>query len=418
MPYSTSSRRAAALIPALAALLALSACSPAAETAPGSGAGELNVVTSTTQLADFAQQIGGDDISLTSLLAAGASAHHFDPSPRELVALSQADVLIVNGAELEGFIDSAIEASGFTGTLVTAADGIDLAEAKEITAEGEDEAATGTPGTDAHGTDAHGTDAESGHEHGAETHAEDSHEGHDHASEPHADEADDHAGHDHGDHAGHDHDHDHGDHGDQGDHADHDHDHGDVNPHLWTSPRYASLMAAEVARGLAAADPEHADDYRERAAAYEAQLAELDSWVAEQFERVPAEQRVLVSGHDSLRYYLHDYGISYAGAIMPSFEDNAEPSAAELDELTARIKERGVRAIFVESSMSPKLARTIAREAGVTVVDGEALYADSLGPADGAAATYVGATVHNTRVILEAWGADVSELPATLGAKS
>lgn len=398
MPYSTSSRRAAALIPALAAVLALSACSPAAETAPGSGTGELNVVTSTTQLADFAQQIGGDDISLTSLLAAGASAHHFDPSPRELVALSQADVLIVNGAELEGFIDSAIEASGFTGTLVTAADGIDLAEAKEITAEGEDEAATGTPG--AH---AHGTDAESGHEHGAETHAEDSHEGHDHASEPHANEADDHAGHDHGDHAGHDHDHG---------------DHGDVNPHLWTSPRYASLMAAEVARGLAAADPEHADDYRERAAAYEAQLAELDSWVAEQFERVPAEQRVLVSGHDSLRYYLHDYGISYAGAIMPSFEDNAEPSAAELDELTARIKERGVRAIFVESSMSPKLARTIAREAGVTVVDGEALYADSLGPADGAAATYVGATVHNTRVILEAWGADVSELPATLGATS
>ncbi|KIP51491.1 metal ABC transporter substrate-binding protein, partial [Leucobacter komagatae] len=100
---------------------------------------------------------------------------------------------------------------------------------------------------------------------------------------------------------------------------------------------------------------------------------------------------------------------------MPSFEDNAEPSAADLDALTARIKERGVRA-FVESSMSPKLARTIAREAGVTVVDSESLYADSLGVEGSGAETYVDATIHNTRVILEAWGEPVGPLPAELGA--
>lgn len=384
-----TTRRSALAIPALAAVLALSACSPAAE-APS--AGTLNVVTTTTQLADFAHQIGGDDISLTSLLAAGASAHHFDPSPKELVALSQADVLIVNGAELEGFIDSAIEASGFAGELVTAADGIDLAEAKEITAEGEHEVEAGGGEAAEH---------EHEHDHADHDHAEHGSEGHDHA----ADEA---AGHEHAEDvsAGHD------------DHAEHDHDHGDVNPHLWTSPRYASAMAGEVARGLAKADPEHAADYQERSSAYETELAELDAWVGAQFERVPAADRVLVSGHDSLRYYLHDYGIAYAGAIMPSFEDNAEPSAAELDALTAKITERGVRAIFVESSMSPKLAQTIAREAGITVVDSEALYADSLGPAGSGAETYVAATVHNTQVILEAWGHTPDAVPQGLGAAS
>ncbi|GAA1585955.1 metal ABC transporter substrate-binding protein [Leucobacter aridicollis] len=395
MSKLSRSRHGAIVVPALAAVLALSACSPAAE---GADSDTLAVVATTTQLADFASHIGGDDIALTSLLQPGASAHHFDPSPKELVALSQADVLIVNGAELEGFIDSAIEASGFNGELVTAADGIDLAEAKEITAEGELEAETGEV-ADHSGHD-HADHGDADHDHTAE--AEDAaHESDDHAEHDHA-EASDHADHDHG-----------------GDEAGHEgHDHGDLNPHIWTSPRYASAMAAEVARGLAAADPAHAADYETRAAAYEEQLAALDAWVGEQFAAVPAADRVLVSGHDSLRYFLHDYDIAYAGAIMPSFEDNAEPSAAELDALSAKIRDRGVRAIFVESSMSPKLAQTIARETGITVVDGDALYADSLGAAGSGAETYVDATVHNTRVILEAWGATPGPVPEALGEHS
>lgn len=392
MPRTPSLRRSALAASALAAALALSACSPAAGSggSGGSDSGEgLNVVATTTQLADFAHQIGGDDISLTGLLQPGASAHHFDPSPKELVALSQADVLIMNGAELEGFIDSAIEASGFKGTLVTAADGIDLAEAKEITAEGELEAETGEAPDHA------------GHDHA--DHADHDHADHDHEGESTAAQAEE------AEHEGH-------DHGHEGD--EHDHDHGDLNPHIWTSPRYAEGMAAEVARGLAQADPAHAADYQKRAADYEEQLHTLDGWVAEQFERVPEADRVLVSGHDSLRYFLHDYNIAYAGAIMPSFEDNAEPSAAELDALSAKIKERGVKAIFVESSMSPKLAKTIARETGITVVDGDALYADSLGTADSGAETYIDATLHNTRVILEAWGVTPGPVPNGLGENS
>ena len=121
---------------------------------------------------------------------------------------------------------------------------------------------------------------------------------------------------------------------------------------------------------------------------------------------------MLVTGHDSLSYYLHDYDIAFAGSILPSFEDNAEPSATEIDALVARIKQLGVPAIFVESSMSPKLARTIAREAGVQVIDAESLYADALGPAGSGADTYLDATAHNTRVILEAWGVDPDPLPA------
>lgn len=345
---------AAGLAAALAASLTLSSCATPASNAAGDHA-QLRVVATTTQLADFASEVGDGDIELHSLMAPGASAHHFDPSPADLLALAQADVLVTNGLGLEPFLDSAIEASGFRGEIVTASDGIDLDEAAHI----------------------------SGDMGGGDDHADD-----------HANEHDEHDEHD--------------------DHDDHDgHDHGPVNPHIWTSPRQAQGMVAEVARGLAAADEAHASDYERRAASYNARLQALDAWAAAQFARVPEVDRVLVTGHDSLSYYLHDYDIAFAGSILPSFEDNAEPSATEIDALVARIKELGVPAIFVESSMSPKLARTIAREAGVRVIDAESLYADALGPAGSGADTYLDATAHNTRVILEAWGVDPDPLPET-----
>lgn len=371
---------------AAGAALMLSACSAGAGGAGGSdGDGgadgaALDVVATTTQLADFAAEVGGDDIDLTGLMTAGGSAHHFDPSPADLLALGQADVLIVNGGGLEFFIDSAVEASGFDGTIVDASEGIDLTEAEEITQE-----AAHDQGDD-HGHDKGGHD----HEHGDAGHG---HEGHDHGDGDHGEE-------NHGEEA-------------NGDEA-HDHDHGPVNPHFWTAPRLAAGMVEAVEDGLAAADEANADAYAERADAYLAKLEALDTWAAAQFAEVPAEDRVMVSGHDSLRYYLHDYDIEFAGSILPSFEDNAEPNAADIDALIATIQERGVKAIFVESSMNPKQAETVARESGAEVIDAETLYADSLGAEGSGAETYIDATVHNTRVILEAWGAEPGDLPAEI----
>lgn len=359
-----------------AAVLALASCS-----GPTSGGGDaLKVVATTTQLTDFVSQVGGADIELTGLLASGGSAHHFDPTPADLLALGEADVLVVNGVGLDEFVDSAIEASGFDGAVVNASDGVDLTAAKETTLEGADGAAGESRDHEEEHTD----------EHAGEAHAEEGHaDGHDH---DHADEA----------------------HAEEGIERTHAHDHGDLNPHLWTSPRLAQGMVHEIAHGLGAADPANADAFEERAHEYMDRLSVLDEWVAAQFERIPADERVLVTGHDSLRYYLHDYDIAFAGSLLPSFEDNAEPSAAEIDALIDSIKASRVKAIFVESSLNPKLAQTVAQEAGVTVIDAESLFVDSLGTEDSRAETYIDATVHNTRTILEAWGATPDPLPAEL----
>lgn len=349
-----------ALALSCAATLALTSCS-SVTTDASTQSGRLKVVVTTTQLADFTEAIGGDNIELTSLLAPGGSAHHFEPTPGDLLRLGQADVLVINGAGLDEFVETSIEASGFSGTIIDASEGIDLDVARAITAE----TLEGQNHSGEHSSESAHTDT-GGHEH------EHNEEGHD------------------------------------------DHDHGDLNPHLWTSPRFAQGMVQHIADELATIDPEHQESYRDSSAKYIAKLAILDDWISAQFSSVPAEDRVLVTGHDSLRYYLHDYEIAFAGSLLPSFEDNAEPSAAEIDALVKAIKESGVKAIFVESSLSPKLAKTVAKEAGIAVVDADSLYADSLGPEGSGAETYIEATLHNTRLILDAWGASVDSEPSEL----
>lgn len=149
--------RAAGAIGAMA--LVLSGCAAAAPEA-GPAEGGLEIVATTTQLADVTREIVGDAATVTSLLQPGASAHAFDPGPTALSGLADADLLITSGAGLETWLDRTVEASGFAGTLVDTSEGIDLIAA--------------------------GDDPHAGHDH--------AHEGEEH---DHANEGDDHD-HDHG----------------------------------------------------------------------------------------------------------------------------------------------------------------------------------------------------------------------------
>ena len=194
--------------------------------------------------------------------------------------------------------------------------------------------------------------------------------------------------------------------------------HADENagdPHVWTDPRNALAMVNTIAAGLAAADSAHGEDFAANAAAYGATLSRLDEWTRANVETVPAGERLLVSNHDALGYFTHAYDITYVGSVIPSFDDNAEPSAAEIDKLVAAITDTGVKAVFSEASLNPKAAQTIANEAGVRVSSGDdALYVDSLGPAGSDGETYIGAQLHNATAILESWGVTPTAVPAEL----
>ncbi|TYL53604.1 metal ABC transporter substrate-binding protein [Agromyces mariniharenae] len=370
-PSQRSVRRrvltATAVGAALAAgVLALASC--ASPVASGT-AGERgpSIVATTTQVGDFTRELVGDTADVTQLLAPAQSAHGFDPSAAQLLALADADALVVNGAGLESWLDDAVSASGFDGVLIDASTGIELY------------------GTDDHDDDADADDADAAADAGHATSDDDA--GTD------ADAHDDHAASD--DHDG--------------------HDHGDGNPHIWTDPELAEHMVHNIAHGLETVPGIDAGAVTANEDAYLAQLEALDAWIEENVDTVPEAQRLLVTNHDAFTYFIDAYDLTFVGSVIPSFDDNAEPSAAEIDDLVAKIRATGVQAVFSEASISPKAAATIASEAGVTVYSGDdALYGDSLGVEGSPGETYLGSQVHNATLILESWGVTPSPLPAVL----
>ncbi len=186
----------------------------------------------------------------------------------------------------------------------------------------------------------------------------------------------------------------------------------DGDPHVWTSTINAQRMVGTIATGLSRVDAAHADVFSANAANYQARLQALTTWATDDFAQIPEAERLLVTNHDGLSYFCREFSITFIGSIIPSFDDNSEPSAADIDRLIDAIRRSGAVAVFSETTISAKLAETLAREAHVAVYSGaDALYADTLGPTGSAGATYIEATIHNVRVLVTAWGGTNTSLP-------
>ncbi len=313
-------------IAATAVVLAATGCGSSSETSSGDGP---TVVATTTQIADFARNVVGDNGRVVQLLPANADAHDFEPTSDDLKAVAEADVILANGLHLDDWVEKLRESSGTSASVVVTTKG--------ITARGADE-------------------DEHGHEEG------DAHE----ATETGED-------HDHGDHA--------------------------EDPHAWMDPDNARIMVTNIADAMATAAPEHADAYRANAAAYEKKLTELTTKLDDMIATVPANERRIVTDHDAFGYLTDRFGITTVGTILPSLSTSAEPSAQDLARLADELKKAGVRVVFPEAAISPKLSEALAKEAGVRV--GPVLYADSLGPEGSGAETYIEMMTTNMTALVE-----------------
>lgn len=165
------------------------------------------------------------------------------------------------------------------------------------------------------------------------------------------------------------------------------------DPHWWHDPRNAVLAVEAIRDALPA--PGRAD-------AYIAELRELDAEIAACIERIPPQQRKLVTTHDALGYYAQRYGLEVVGAVIPSQSTAGQPSAGETAALVETIREQGVEAVFAESSVDAKVEQAIAREAGARL--GDPLFADTLGPG----MSYVESMRANTEAIADGLGAPCS----------
>ena len=115
---------------------------------------------------------------------------------------------------------------------------------------------------------------------------------------------------------------------------------------------------------------------------------------------IPPDSRKLVTNHDAFGYFAQAFGLKIVGAVIPSVSTEAEPSAADTAALLDTIKKEKVKAIFAESSVNPAVARTIASDAGVKIVDD--LFGDSLGKPGSGADTVDGMLLTNARKIADA----------------
>jgi len=171
------------------------------------------------------------------------------------------------------------------------------------------------------------------------------------------------------------------------------------DPHMWLDPSRVVVYVENIREGLTRIDPEGAAVYRSNAEAYAAQLGDLDAWIVEQVSQVSPERRLLVTNHETLGYFSDRYGFTIIGAVAPSLSSDASPSAGQMAGLIEQIKATGAPAIFVDEVDNPALARQIAEETGVKVV--QDLHFESLtgGPP---AATYIDMMRHDVRLIVNA----------------
>lgn len=173
---------------------------------------------------------------------------------------------------------------------------------------------------------------------------------------------------------------------------------GAPDPHIWQDPRLAVRMVQNIASGLAKADPGRAAEYKSRADAYAATVQRVDAEIASGFALIPEGRRVVVTTHDAFGYYGARYGIAFHAPLGISTE--TEPSPRALAQLATQMRRLGVRTVFLETMTDPRLAETLAREAGVVV--GPAVYSDTLSPPGGPAPAYLELLRYNTAQFLAA----------------
>jgi ABC-type Zn uptake system ZnuABC Zn-binding protein ZnuA len=281
-------------------------CSPSEQNA--AGAGKPRVVATTTMIADLAQELGGADVEVSSLLRPGGDPHVYAPTPSDAKLIAQADLVLTNGLHLEGWIEDLVRNAGGKAKIEIVSDGI-------------------TPLTDPSRT-------------------------------------------------------------------------GYPDPHIWHDPTLWREAAKNVRDDLKALDPAHAQGYDERAKAYDEELAKLDGWVKGEVAKIPQGRRVLVTSHDAFQYYGRAYGLEVIAVQGLSTE--TEAGAQDVARVVEVVKGRKLPAVFVETSVNPKLIEQISRESGAKV--GGSLYSDSLGLPSEPSHTYKGMIEANTRQIVEALG--------------
>lgn len=285
----------------------------------------LRVVATFSILADLVKEVGGDRITVTSLVGAEEDAHTYKPSPGASKILSSADLVFENGLGFEGWISRLVSASGFKGSVIVASEGV-------------------TPRQVGGKTTAHN---------------------HDKASHRHRSHA---------------------------------HDGNGTDPHAWQSIKNVRIYVRNIADALTSARPEDEKIFKANAEKFDTELQDLDTWARVEVDKLPQNQRKVITSHDAFGYFADAYGINF---LSPQgISTDIEPTATQVAKLIEQMKAEKIKTVFFENNANKRLASMLAKDTGAAL--GAPIYSDALSSPQGPASNYIDLFRHNTTQFLNA----------------
>jgi zinc/manganese transport system substrate-binding protein len=311
-----------------ASALVLAGCAGTASGDDAAADGRLSVVASTNVYGQIAAEVGGDLIDVTSIVTnESQDPHSFEPSARDQLAVSKADLVIENGGGYDAFIDGLIESSGTDAPVITAV-----------------EYSHDWPDNPGH-ADPPAGDATSSEESDAAT------------DDTAAEGADDHA--DEADHA---------------DDAEHDHDHEHVegfNEHVWYDPHTIAHVASEIADELGRLSPDDAETFIANAEAFATEVETLEASLGD-IGAAHGGEKVFVT--EPVPVYLTDAaGLENATpeAFSEAVEEGQDVAPATLLESLALVRDGGVSVVITNTQTGGAETQEIVGEAdelGIPVI--------------------------------------------------
>lgn len=277
------------------------------------------VVSTSTMITDWTEQVGGDEIELTGILEPGDDPHVYEPVPADTIALEKADLILYNGYNLEPGLIKLMNSAGANAKKFAVGE---VVQPLDFNYQGRRE----------------------------------------------------------------------------------------PDPHVWGDAKNAIAIVNAIRDQLIELTPENREEFTQNATRLTEELKQLDTWIGEQIQTIPENQRKLVTTHDAFQYYSRAYGIPVVGTLI-GISTEEQPSAQTVKQLSDAVKATGVASIFAETTINPALIQTVAEEAGTNIAP-QALYSDSIGAPGSEADTYVKMLVANTRTIVEALGGNYTAFEA------
>jgi zinc transport system substrate-binding protein len=272
------------------------------------GNGKPRVAVSIFPLYDVTKRIAGDRFDVVLVLPPGKSEHGYDPTPKEIAALSGAKLGIAVGLDMDTWVENIMKNAGGVPKMLRVGEKVKTIPINVEPIEPEEHA------------------EHHGEEHHAEGSGEEHHEG---AGEEHHDE--------------------------------HEHKLGAPDPHVWMDPQRMSSIVDAIAGELAAIDPDGKQTFTSNAATLKTALAKLD---ADILTRSKAwTKHTIVTFHGSMSYFAQRYGLIIAAVVEPLA--GTEPTATYLAEVIGAIKANKAAALFTEPQLDKGPGLTIAKEANI-----------------------------------------------------